>query len=407
MKKKPTSLRVSYAGTVYGKEEIRAVEKVLQDPLHIVAGPSVRTFEAKIAKLFGKGFGVMTNSGSSANLVSMDVLDLPRGSEVITPALTFSTTLAPLLQLGLTPVFVDVVLGTYLIDIDALEKKITKKTRAIMVPSLIGNVPDMERLQRIAKKHKLFLVEDSCDTLGATFAGKPTGHYTDVSTTSFYASHIITTAGAGGMACFKDAMLARRALLKVNWGRESTLYGAYEKSEEIRKRFDNYVNGQRYDGKFIFSEIGYNFQTTELQGAFGLVQLTRLKGNGVQRGKNFKQLYTFFKKYEEFFVLPITHPKVKTNWLAFPLTIKKGASFTRLDLALYFEKHDIQTRPIFTGNVLRQPGFAKAAKGAKETFPVSDYIMQNGILLGCHHGLTKTHIKKIEDTFTAFLKERT
>lgn len=403
MKKKNENLRVSYAGTVYGKEEIRAVERVLADPLHIVSGPAIQAFEGKVAKLFGKAFGVMTNSGSSANLVSIDVLNLPRGAEVITPALTFSTTLAPLLQLGLTPVFVDVEMGTYLINIDAIEKSITKKTKAMMIPSLIGNVPDMERLQRIAKKHKLMLIEDSCDTLGATFAGKPTGHYTDVSTTSFYASHIITTAGAGGMACFKDAMLARRALLKVNWGRESTLYGAYEKSEEIKKRFNNYVNGERYDGKFIFSEVGYNFQATELQGAFGLVQLTRLKGNAAQRRKNFAQLYTFFKQHEAFFVLPKTHPKVKTNWLAFPLTLKKEAPFSRLDLALYLEKNDIQTRPIFTGNVLRQPGFAALVKRGK-VFPTADYIMQNGILLGCHHGLTEKHIQKIEDTFTAFLK---
>ncbi len=404
MKNKVKSLRVSYAGTVYGREELRAVQRVLEDPLHIVAGPAVHAFEAKVAKLFGKPFGVMVNSGSSANLISMDVLDLPRGAEVITPALTFSTTLAPLLQLDLKPVFVDVEQGTYLININELEKKITKKTRALMIPSLIGNVPDMERLQRIAKKHKLFLIEDSCDTLGATFAGKPTGHYTDVSTTSFYASHIITTAGAGGMACFKDAMLARRALLKANWGRESTLYGAYEKSEEIKKRFNNYINGQLYDGKFIFSEIGYNFQTTELQGAFGLVQLTRLKGNAAQRQKNFTQLYNFFKKYKDFFVLPTTHPKVRTNWLAFPLTIKKGAPFSRLNLTMYFEKNDIQTRPIFTGNVLHQPGFSAVVKNVKGIFPVSDYIMQNGILLGCHHGLTKMHIQKIENVFAAFLK---
>ncbi|HEY5382973.1 MAG TPA: aminotransferase class I/II-fold pyridoxal phosphate-dependent enzyme [Candidatus Paceibacterota bacterium] len=405
MSKKAMNLRVSYAGTVYGKEEIRAVNRVLSDPLHIAAGPNVHEFEAKVAKLFAKPFGVMVNSGSSANLISIDVLDLPRGSEVITPALTFSTTLAPLLQFGLTPVFVDVEMGTYLANIDEIEKKITKKTKALMIPSLIGNVPDLERLERIAKKHKLVLIEDSCDTLGATFAGKPTGHYTDISTTSFYASHIITAAGGGGMACFKDPMLARRALLKANWGRESTLYGAYEKSEEIKKRFDNFVNGERYDGKFIFSEIGYNFQTTELQGAFGLVQLKRLPHNGKVRAKNFAQLYKFFTQYEHFFVLPKMHPKVKTNWLAFPLTVAKGAPFTRNDLALYLEKHDIQTRPIFTGNVLRQPAFKAIAKQQKGSYPVSDYIMQNGILIGCHHGLTPAHIQRIQEVFSNFLKE--
>ena len=291
MKKEGASLRVSYAGTVYGKKEIAAVVRVLNNPFRISAGDAVHAFEEKVAKLFGKKFSVMVNSGSSANLVSLDALNLPKGSEVITPALTFSTTLAPLLQLGLKPVFVDVEPGTYVVDVGQVERKITKKTRALMIPSLIGNIPDLERLSRIAKKHELLLVEDSCDTIGATFAGKPTGAYTDVSTTSFYASHIITAAGGGGMACFKDPVVARRALLKANWGRESTLYGAYEKSEELRKRFHSVLNGFIYDGKFIFSEIGYNFQPTELQGAFGLVQLTRLQGKARIPTKNFTHLY--------------------------------------------------------------------------------------------------------------------
>ena len=404
MSKKVKPLRVTYAGTVYGKEEIAAVNKVLSDPLHIVAGPQVHAFEEKVAKLFGKKFGVMVNSGSSANLVSIDALGLPRGSEIITPALTFSTTLAPLVQLGLKPVFVDVEQGTYVVDIDKLEKKITKKTRALMIPSLIGNLPDFERLSKIAKKHKLILIEDSCDTMGATFAGKPTGHYTDISTTSFYASHIINAAGGGGMAMFKDPMLARRALLKANWGRESTLYGAYEKSEEIKKRFNNYLRGERYDGKFIFSEVGYNMQPTEMQGAFGLIQLRRLPHNAKVRAANFKELYQFFKQYEQLFELPKVHPKAKTNWLAFPITLKKGVSFKRTDMALFLEKQDIQTRPIFTGNVLRQPGFAEVAKQTKETFPVADHIMQNGLLLGCHHGLTSAHISKIKKVCAEFLE---
>ncbi len=403
-KKKLESIRVSYAGTVYGKEEVAAVMEVLKDPKRIVAGPRVRSFEEKIAKLFGKQFGVMVNSGSSANLVAIEALDIPKGSEVITPALTFSTTVSPLVKLGLKPVFVDVEEGTYLANIKEIERKITKKTKALMIPSLIGNIPDLAKLQRLAKKHGLYLIEDSCDTLGPTFAGKPTGSYTDITTTSFYASHIITAAGGGGMACFRDPIVARKALLLANWGRESTLYGAYEKSEELQKRFTKSVDGQPYDGKFIFSEMGYNFQVTELQAAFGLVQLTRLKALTKTRGDNFKELYAFFKQYEQFFVLPKTLPTVKTNWLAFPITLREGAPFTRLELARYLEERDIQTRPIFTGNVLRQPGFKSLAKEEKGTFPVADRIMANGLLLGCHHGLGPKHLAYMKKTLAAFLK---
>ena len=405
-KKNKPNLYVSYAATIYGKEEIRAVNRVLADSTKIVAGPAVHAFEEKVAKLFGKKFGIMVNSGSSANLIALNALDFPAGSEIITPALTFATTLAPILQRGLKPVFVDVELGTYVVDIDLIEKKISKKTRALMIPSLIGNLPDFERLSRIAKKHSLILIEDSCDTLGATFAGRPTGSYSDISTTSFYASHIITAAGGGGMVCFADPLLARRALLMANWGRESTLYGAYEQSEEVQRRFSNVLNGQTYDGKFIFSEIGYNFQATELQGAFGLVQLTRLSHNATARRKNFAELYTFFEKYKKYFILPKTHPKAHTNWLAFPLSLADDAPFTRTDFALYLEKNNIQTRPIFTGNVLRQPAFKHLAKNETGNYPVSDYIMKNGILIGCHHGLTVSHKQRMKHVISSFLKER-
>ncbi len=405
MSKKASGTRVLYAAAVYGKEEIKAVNRVLSNSLQLGAGTLVREFESKIAKQFGKKFGVMVNSGSSANLLALEVLNLPKGSEVITPALTFSTTLAPILKLGLKPVFVDVEQGTYLANIDEIEKKITKKTKVLMIPSLIGNVPDLARLQKIAKKHKLTLIEDSCDTLGPTFAGKPTGAYTHISTTSFFASHIITAAGGGGMVCFNDPMLARRALLMAYWGRESTLYGAYEKSEEIVKRFNKMVNGQVYDGKFIFSEIGYNFQPSEIQGAFGLEQFKKLPEFTKRRQRHCAALAAFFKKYDQYFILPKQHPKVFTNWLAFPLTIKKGAPFSRLDLALYLEERDIQTRPIFTGNVLRQPGFTSVAKQIKGTFPISDHIMQNGILIGCHHGLTPAQLSHLTKTCKEFLDQ--
>ncbi len=381
--------------------------RVLANPARIVAGHAVHEFEERIAKLFGKKFGIMVNSGSSANLIGLEVLDLPTGSEVITPALTFSTTLSPIIKLGLKPVFVDVELGSYLANLDEIEKSITAKTRAIMIPSLMGNLPDFERLARMAKKHGLYVVEDSCDTVGPEFAGKPTGVYSDVSTTSFYASHIITAAGGGGMVCFKEPRQAKRALLMANWGRESTLYGPYEHSEKISKRFDKMVGGEVYDGKFIFSEVGYNFQCTEMEAAFGLVQLDGLQKVAAKRRKNFDDLREFFKQYEDVFTLPVEHKKAKVNWLAFPLTLKQGAAFSRNELALFLENRDIQTRPILAGNVLRQPGFAAVAKNVKRGFPIADQIMRNGLLIGCHHGLEAKHVAYLKATFAEFLSRYT
>ena len=401
-------IRVPYASAVFGKEEIAAVNKVLANPQRIVAGESVREFEKKIARLFGKRYGVMVNSGSSANLIALEVLNLPPGSEVITPILTFSTTLAPILQKGLVPVFADVVEGAYIINVDQVESLITKKTKAMMIPSLLGNIPDLERLSKLARRHKLWLIEDSCDTLGPRYKGKPTGFYSHISTTSFYASHIITAAGGGGMVCFHDSKLARRALVMSNWGRQSTLFGLHEKSEDLKKRFAGRIDGGVYDAKFIFSEVGYNFQPTELSGAFGLEQLKRLKQFFAARRRNFSSLEKFFKKYEHFFILPRqSNKQAEVNWLAFPLTIRPGAPFTRLQISKFLEERNIQTRPIFTGNVLRQPAFnkIKAKRTLPSGYPVADQVMCNGIVLGCHQGLTIKQKTYLLATLELFLKK--
>lgn len=399
------STRVSYAQAVYGPEEIAAVLRILENPSKIAPGESVREFEDKISKLFGKRAGIMTNSGSSANLLALEALKLPPGSEVITPVLTFSTTVAPIIQKGLIPVFVDVELETYLINLDQVEKAITKKTKALMIPSLLGNLPDFKRLQAIAKKHKLYLIEDSCDTLGAMYAGRPTGVYSHISTTSFYATHAITAAAAGGMVCINDPVLERRARVIAAWGRDSTLFGAFEKSEDIQKRFSGRIGGKIYDAKFIFSEIGYNFQSTELNAAFALEQLKRLKEFNARRAKRSQELLSFFKKYEQFFILPRQRKESRTNWMSFPLTIKPKSPFTRAEITKYLEEMNIQTRPIFTGTIVRQPAYRKAPhrKGVSR-FPVSDYIMENGFLIGSHHGMTDTQMAYLKYAIASFLE---
>ncbi len=400
-------MRIPYAQAVYGKGEIRALTRVFENPSKIVAGPAVKEFEQKIAQRFGKAYGVMVNSGSSANLLAFEVFDMPKGSEVITPALTFSTTLTPILQKGLVPVFVDVEPGTYVVNVNQIERLITKKTRALMIPSLLGNLPDWKRLAAIAKKHRLWLIEDSCDTLGPRVGKFATGTYSHVSTTSFYASHIITAAGGGGMVCFHDERLAKRARLMAYWGRQSTLFGFYEKSEELRKRFTGVLQGKPYDAKFIFSEVGYNFQPTEAQAAFGLVQLSQLGVFAARRKKNFKVLMKLFKKYQRFFILPRQMQGTETVWLAFPLTLKPGTPFSRYDITRYLEEHDIQTRPIFTGNVLRQPAFSKIKQKrvVPGGYPVTDYIMENGFIVGCHHGLEAKHLAYFTRTLEGFLKK--
>jgi len=395
---KSNYLRVPYGLAVFGNEERKAVAEVLKTP-QVVAGKRAAEFEAKVAKSFGKKYGVLVNSGSSANLLALEILQLPKGAEVITPVLTFSTTVAPIVKSGLVPVFADVVPGTYVIDIDQVEKLITKRTKALMIPSLLGNIPDYPRLRKIAAKHKLYLIEDSCDTLGPTIKGAPTGRYTDITTTSFYASHIITAAGEGGMLCMNDPRLYRKARILSGWGRQSAL----NESEDVRIRYASKIGNLPYDAKFIFDDIGYNMRTTDITAAFGLTQLKKLRTFETTRRKNFALLTAFFKRHERYFVLPRQAKGVRTSWLCYPVTIKKDAPFSRKELAVWLEEHNIQTRPVFTGNILRQPGFKRIRHRGLKTYPVADAIMERGLVVGCHHGLKQKHIEHITRMVTEFL----
>jgi CDP-6-deoxy-D-xylo-4-hexulose-3-dehydrase len=393
-------MRIPYALSVHGRQEADAVVRVIQE--HKTAlGANTERFERGVAKLFGRRFGVMVNSGSSANLLAFELLNLPEGAEVITPLLTFATTVAPIVQKRLVPVFVDVERGTYLPSAAEIERQMTRKTRVMMIPSLIGNVPDMAALRALARKHALYLIEDSCDTLGAKFNHAPTGTYSDISTTSFYGSHIINAAGGGGMICLDRPQWANRAKVLRGWGRSSSLFG---ESEDLDKRFCARIGRIPYDAKFIFTEIGYNFLPLEVSAAFGLEQLKKLPRFAAARRKNFARLLRFFEKYEEFFVLPRQTPNSETSWLAFPLTIKRQSPFSRRDVTTWLEKHAIQTRPVFTGNILKQPAFRRIMRRAPGRFPVTDYIMEQAFLIGCHQGLGAKHLDYLEDTFECFLK---
>ena len=394
-------MRVHYAQAVYGREEIDAATAVLENqPLQLMTGPNVDDFQSRIAALFAKRHGLMVNSGSSANLVAVGALALPSGSEVITPALTFSTTVAPLVQNGLVPAFVDVEPGTYNIDAGRIESMIGPKTRAVMIPNLIGNLPDWVEIRKLADTHDLIVIEDSADTVGAKIDGAPAGRFTDISTTSFYASHVITAAGFGGMVSVNDPDVLRRALLLRGWGRASSALGESEATED---RFGIEVDGIEYDAKFEFPVMGYNFLPSEISAAFGLKQLDRLEEFSQRRIDNFARLMRFFSEYADWFILPRQRPEVRTPWLAFPLTVRSVAPFTRRELQEAFEAADIQTRVIFTGNILRQSGFRDIERReSADGYPHTDDVMRGGILIGCHHGLEAAQLGHIEATFEAF-----
>jgi len=391
---------VPYGTTVHGQEEIDAVVHVLKTSTQM--GKHVRELESSVAALYQKNYGIGVNSGSSALYLAADLLNFEPGSEIITPALTFSTTVAPLVKKGWVPAFVDVAEGTYNTDVNKVEEMITPKTKALWIPNLIGNLPDWKVLRELADKYNLFVLEDSADTLGAEIGGQSSGRYTDMSTTSFYGSHIINCAGNGGMLCVNREEHLTRAKLLRSWGRSSSLF---VESEKIENRFNVEVDGIPYDAKFVFEEPGYNIEPSELGAAFGLVQLSKLAGNIDLRTAHYHRLRTFFEAYEEFFILPNQLPDSRTAWLAFAVTIRESAPFIRRDLQIFLEKRNIQTRTIFTGNILRQPGFKNCAhKSSTHGYAEADKVMRGGMLMACHHGLNEIQIQHLMDSVTAFIK---
>ena len=395
-------MKIYYGKAVYDKKEINAAIKVLKNKsLTLVDGPSVKELEFKLSKLFGKKFGLMVNSGSSANLLALSSFKFHTSSEILTHTMPFYQTIAPIYQLGLIPHFIDVDEATFVSKIEQIEKCINKKTVAIMIPNLLGNVPHWPSIFKIAKKHKLKIIEDSADTVGYTYNNKNFGKYSDITTNSMYASHIITGAGFGGMVCFNDKKLYDQAKLLRGWGRSSA---TFNESEDINLRFNKKVDGIPYDGKYIFSEMGYNFLPSEISAAFALEQLKKLKHNINTRVRNFNTIFNHFKKYEEFFILPNEFKGLKTGWLAFPLIIKSQKKILRKNLQIFLEKNGVQTRTIFTGNILRQPIMkSQFYKKCKDATINSDNVMKNGILIGCHHGLNSKEIRYMLSKFDQFL----
>ena len=350
----------------YGEEEIKAVEACLRDGWLAGFGPRSIEFEEKIAKEFGKRYGVFVNSGSSACLLALAALDLPKGCKVITPACTFSTTLAPIIQLGFKPVFCDVELTTYVPSVKDIIALVDVDVKAIMVPNLIGNKPDWKLLKEALtaiNRADIVVIEDSADTVTYT-------KDSDVSTTSFYASHIITAGGQGGMVMFNDKKHVDRALQYRDWGRMG------DNSEIMDDRFNHIVDGIPYDHKFLYGVLGYNMKCSEMNAAFGLVQLERFDTFKHNRRANIERYLDNLKDVKEI-LLP--NDSIKPNWLAIPLQTER-----RLELLTYLEDNGIQTRVTFAGNVTRHPIYREYL----QDFANADTIMKNGFLLGAHHGMT-------------------
>ena len=397
--------KIYYGKAVYDNKEIRAVINVLKNnSLSLIDGPNVKKLENKVAQMFGKKYGLMVNSGSSANLLALSSFKFKKGSEIITPSLTFATTVAPIYQLGLVPHFIGSVKNKFLADPDHIEKSINKKTVAMIIPNLLGNIANWKKINHIAKKYNLRLIEDSADTIGYKVNNKNLGKFSDITTNSFYASHIINGAGSGGIACFNDYKLYQHAKLLRGWGRSSA---TFNESEKIEDRFNVKISGIQYDKKYIFSELGYNFLPSEISAAFALEQIKKLEKNIDLRERNFNFLKTYFKRYSKYFNLPETYPGVRTPWLAFPLVIKENKRFNRKQLQIFYEKNNIQTRTIFTGNILRQPIMRNLKyKAHKDSGRVANDVMKNGILLGCHQGLNFKDLKIICNKFEKFAKSK-
>ncbi len=384
---RPGARRIRYGGAMLDEKEIEAVNRVMRTGM--IVGEEVRTFEKRVAELLGHRHGVMVNSGSSGLILAMRLLDLPKGSEVITPVLTFSTDVASIVHAGYVPAFVDVVLDSYQIDLERIERMITPKTRAMLVPNLLGGMPDWDRLRQLADKHKLKLVEDSCDTLGSLLRGRPPGERADISVTSFSIFHIITCLGNGGMVAVNDDAAWDRGLVLRSWGRSSEKYLHGTLQEDSDGRFLEDVDGIPYDGMFVFEDVAYGFIPNEAGAAFGHEQLNKLATFTKLRNDVFASHDRFVATHKDIFISPALLADVETTWINYPLQLRPELGWSRRDLQIHLEACGIVTRTIFSGNITRQPMMKHVEyRGDPEGYPVADQIMLHGVCLPCHPTMT-------------------
>lgn len=400
---------VNYAGPLFDEEEIVAATETLLKGW-LVMGNDCARFEHRFPTYFGKSHGVLTNSGSSANLLMMSALkskrghNLPVGTKVLTPVAGFPTTLNPILQSGFLPVFVDIELDTLNLDLDQVEDMLMSNPdiRVITFAHVLGNPPDMDRLMALVEKHNLILLEDCCDGLGTTYDGRPLGSFGAMASCSFYPAHHITM-GEGGFVACKDKQTEDILRSFREWGRGCYCVGPEAnklKCGSCKTRFSNWIPAlpdEIFDHKYVYDEIGYNIKPIELQGSMGLKQLDKLPTIDARRRENYNALFAIFEKYEEFFHLPRARAKSDPSWFAFPLTIRDGAPFKRADIVDFLEDAKIQTRPYFAGNIMLQPAYdhIMPAQAARDHYPVATKVMLDTFFLGTSPVVTLEQIKYI------------
>lgn len=407
----PGQTKIHYAGRVYDQREMLAmVDAVLE--FWLTMGRYAEEFEEKLGKFLGVSDAVFVNSGSSANLLAVATLcsneldgHLEQGDEVITPAVTFPTTVAPLIQHGLIPVFVDCELGTYNLDASTLEEAISERTRALFVPHTLGNPCEMDEIMRLAEKWGLFVIEDACDALGSRFDGRYVGTFGHLGTLSFYPAHHITT-GEGGAVITNDRKLARIARSIRDWGRACwCTYNTTDPNGACRRRFEWQIPGlpDTYDHRYLYTNIGYNLRPTDIQAALGVVQLAKLPGFTEKRKHNFQRLFEGLKRYEHHLILPHWSERADVSWFAFPITMRPDAPFTRQELVRWLEDARIETRLLFAGNILKQPGYRDMKCRLVGKLENSDLVMRNSFFIGVYPVLDDVRISYMLDKFEEFL----
>ncbi|MCM0647378.1 lipopolysaccharide biosynthesis protein RfbH [Clostridium swellfunianum] len=404
--------RIGYSGRCFDeKEMLAAVDAVLD--FWLTLGPKGIEFCESFKNYLGNKHCLVTNSGSSSNLLAISALcsdsianPIRPWDEVITTAVTFPTTLNPIIQNKLTPVFVDIEEDTYNIDASLIEAAVSSKTRAIVFAHTLGNPAEMDKIMAIAKKYKLYVVEDTCDALDSIYEGKYCGSFGDFSTFSFYAAHHITM-GEGGALCTNSSELYRAALSYRDWGRACYCQtGEKNPNGACGHRFDFKFKGlpEGYDHKYVYSNIGYNLKPLDIQCAIGLEQLKKLPDFTKARKKNFNLLYDFMKKYEDKFILPRSLPKADASWFAFPLTIREDAGFTKKALVTFLESKNIETRMLFAGNILNQPGYKNINHRISGQLTNSDQVLHKTFFLGVYPGITQEKLEYITDCIDEFFK---
>jgi len=407
---------VNYAGPFFDDKEYASVMDSLLDGW-LVMGSKCIDFEKKFPKQLDKNFGVLTNSGSSSNLLMMAALTSKRtfnfkpGTPVLVPIAGFPTTFNPIVQLGFKPIFLDIELDTLNLDLTKAEDLIKEHDiKIVTFAHVLGNPPNMDWLMDIVKKYDLILLEDCCDALGTTYEGKALGSFGIMATCSFYPAHHITMGEGGFVACNTyDLEVVLRSFRE--WGRGCYCVGPEAnklKCGSCGKRFSEWVpcmQGEIFDHKYVYDEIGYNLKPIEIQGAMGLVQLSKLDTIHSLRKRNYNLLFNIYEKYEEFFHLPRARAKADPSWFAFPLTIKDGAPFKRNDFVDYLEENLIQTRPYFAGNLMLQPAYSHLMnpEDAKNNFPVATKVMKDTFFHGTSPVITPEQIEYIGYTVDNFM----